>query len=67
MQYSKAIPRLQLRDIASSLTAGGLIIYPSEAALKEILWKALWWTVSVFIFYHEWLILHVPFGITLLN
>ncbi|KAI8566022.1 hypothetical protein RHMOL_Rhmol02G0006800 [Rhododendron molle] len=42
-QYSKAITRLQLRDIANSMTTRGLIIYPSEAALKAILWKAFWW------------------------
>lgn len=60
-QYSKAITRLQLRDIASSMTTRGLIIYPSKAALNAILWKAFWWMVSVFVFCPEWLFFQVPY------
>lgn len=47
-QNAKAIARLQLREIASSMTPKGLIIYPSEALLTEILWMAFWWQVSLF-------------------
>ncbi|XP_058203162.1 chaperone protein ClpB1-like [Rhododendron vialii] len=42
-QNAKAIARLQLREIASLMTPKGLIIYPSEALLTEILWMAFWW------------------------
>ncbi|KAG5566588.1 hypothetical protein RHGRI_002218 [Rhododendron griersonianum] len=42
--YCKAAARLRLREIASSMTRRGLIIYPSEAALHLILGWGSWWT-----------------------
>lgn len=47
--YCKAAARLRLREIASSMTRRGLIIYPSEAALHLILGWGFWWTVSAFV------------------
>lgn len=52
----KAAARLRLRDIASSMTRRGLIIYPSEAALSHILSMGFWWRVSGFVLCREWLL-----------
>lgn len=42
-EQNRAVGRLQLRDIASSISGRRLLLYPSEAALREIVVRELAW------------------------